>query len=110
MPSSESLLVEPRKLAEYLLSPISPQGRYKAAFFQRFGYTAENIEAFAEALKEHGQTQQVARIIDTQYGRRYNVDGALRTPDGRNPQIRTVWQIEPGSTSPRLITAFPRRS
>ena len=110
MPGSEILVVEPGKLAEYLLSPISPGGRYKAAFFRRFGYTIENIAEFAEALKEHGQTQQVAHIVDTQYGRPYNVDGALRTPDGRNPHVRTVWQVEPGSQSPRLITAFPSRS
>ena len=109
MPHSENLVVETRKLTEYLLSPTSPRGRHKADFFQRFGYTIANMTEFSEALREHGQTQQITRIIDTPHGRRYNVEGPLRSPDGRNPQVRTVWQLEPGSESPRLLSAFRKR-
>ena len=65
MPHPENLVVETRKLTEYLLSPTSPRGRHKADFFQRFGYTIANMTEFAEALREHGQTQQVTRIIDS---------------------------------------------
>ncbi|MDE2938664.1 MAG: hypothetical protein OXR67_07055 [Chloroflexota bacterium] len=109
MPYTENLAVDTRKLVDYLLSPVSSRGRHKAAFFQRFGYTIANMTVFAEALREHGQSQQVTRIVDTPYGRRYYVDGPLQSPDGRNPHVRTVWQLEPGSQSPRLLTAFRRR-
>ena len=109
MPFTESLTVDTRKLVDYLLSSSSPRGRHKAAFFQRFGYTIENIPEFSDALREHGQSQQVTRIVDTPYGRRFYVDGPLRSPDGRNPQVRTVWQLEPDSQRPRLLTAFRRR-
>ena len=43
MPHPENLVVETRKLTEYLLSPTSPRGRHKADFFQRFGYTIANV-------------------------------------------------------------------
>ena len=50
-----------------------------------------------------------ARVVETPYGPRYHVEGAIETPDGRNPRVRTVWQIDLGSNYPRFITAHPRR-
>ena len=44
---------------------------------------------------------------ETAFGPRYHVDGIIETPDGRNPKIKTVWQVDIGSNSPRLITAHP---
>ena len=110
MPNRENLYLETSKLSEYLLSSANASGRHKASFFRRFGYNAENINEFAEALKYHGLTQEVTRVVDTPYGTRYNVEVPIDTPDGRNPRIRTVWQIEPGLPGPRLITAFPIRT
>ena len=110
MPGRDNLQVERAKLADYLLSPTSPRGRHKAAFFRQFGYTAGNLEEFAEALREHGRTQEVARVVDTVHGRRYNVEGPVTTPDGRNPRIRTVWQSDPDKAAPRLISAYPGRT
>lgn len=34
------------------------------------------------------------------------VEAPMRTPDGRNPRIRTVWQLQEGLAW-RLITAVP---
>ena len=109
LPHPENLVVEIGKLADYLLSPTSPRGRHKAAFFRQFGYTIENVAEFAEALREHGRCQQVIRVIDSPYGARYYVEGLLRSPSGRKPRVRTVWQLEPDLPGPRLLTAFPIR-
>jgi hypothetical protein len=46
-------------------------------------------------------------VTETFFGPRYNVDGKIVTPDGRNPTIRTVWQMDHGELAPRLITAYP---
>ena len=48
-------------------------------------------------------------MVETPYGPRYHVDGAIERPDGRNPWVRTVWQIDLGRNYPRLITRRPRR-
>ena len=109
LPHGESARVEPEKIADYLLSTTSPKGRNKAIFFLSFGFSAEHWQGFAEALRLQGVTHEVIKISETVHGSRYHVEGALETPDGRNPLVRTVWQMDVGSDSPRLITAYPRR-
>ena len=86
MPGRENLYLETSKLSEYLLSSANASGRHKAYFFRRFGYSAENINEFAEALRDHGRTQEVTRVVDTPYGTRYNVEGPIDTPMGAIPR------------------------
>ena len=109
LPNAEKTLVEREKITEYLLSTANPSGRSKAFFFLRFGFSADSWDVFAEALKLQGSTHEVVRTVETVHGTRHYVDGIIETPDGRNPRVRTVWQVDPGSDSPRLITAHPRR-
>ena len=52
----------------------------------------------------------MARQWETGFGPRNEVDGELRTPDGRSPRVRTVWQVDKGQIAPRLITAYPLAS
>ncbi len=59
------------------------------------------------AVEVDSGDRSVANVEETGYGRRYSVDGQIRSPDGRNPTIRTVWIIETGLDIPRLITAYP---
>ena len=44
---------------------------------------------------------------ETGFGPRFEVEGELAAPDGRRPRIRTVWQVDAGEISPRLLTAYP---
>ncbi len=48
-------------------------------------------------------------MVDSPYGKRYSVDGAIETPDNRQPRpkVRTVWILETGVETLRLITAHP---
>ncbi len=64
-------------------------------------------ETFAEKLRLHGADHPVNDVTETSFGARYTVDGHIITPDGRNPNIRTVWQMDHGELAPRLITAYP---
>ena len=107
LPNAHRAAVETEKITEYLLSITSPRGRSKARFFLRFGFCLDNWQAFDEALKVHGAAHEVASVVDTVHGLRYRVDGIIETPDGRNPRIRTVWQIDTGADYPRLVTARP---
>jgi len=107
LPHGDSCVVDRRKITEYLLPTTHPDGAAKAAFFLRFGFVSGDWPVLADALREHGQAYEVTNSVASEYGVRYTVDGALRTPDGRNPVIRTVWMTEEGSESPRLITAHP---
>jgi len=107
LPNASKLIVEREKIADYLLNPAHRYGASKARFFTAFGFRIEDWERLAEALREHGQTHEVVRVVETGFGPRYVVEGGLKKPDHRRPRVRTVWQMEEGAVAPRLISAYP---
>jgi Domain of unknown function (DUF6883) len=107
LPNADKLIVEREKIADYLLNAAHRYGAGKARFFLKFGFSIERWEDLAEALRVHGQTQEVKRTRETGFGPRYEVEGKLRAADGRSPRLRTVWQWDSGAVAPRLITAYP---
>ena len=109
LPNADAAQIDRIKITEYLLSTGNPRGRAKANFFIGFGFSADRWEEFAQALRQHATLNQIGFTVGTEYGLRFHIDGTLETPDGRDPQIRTVWQTDIGSSVPRLITAYPLR-
>jgi hypothetical protein len=107
LPNADLAYVDGAKITGYLLSTAHPDGRSKANFFARFGFTVENWPVLANALGAVARSNAVVSISESEYGARYTVDGPLNTPDGRTPTVRTVWIIASGSVAPRLITAHP---
>jgi hypothetical protein len=46
--------------------------------------------------------------VPKRYGTKYVVVGSIRTPNGGDVSIRTVWIIEgEGADAPRFVTAYP---
>lgn len=107
LPNAERVIVEREKIVDYLLNPTHRYGASKSRFFTRFGFRVEEWERMGQALGQHGQTHEVTKTRETGFGPRYEVEGALSCPDGRRPQVRTVWQLDCGKVAPRLITAYP---
>ncbi len=106
LPDAERATVDRTKITDYLLSLSHPDGSSKAAFFTRFGFSAEEWEMLAAALKGVGASNPVTDLVESPHGTRYTVDGLLRSPDGRAPRVRTVWIVN-SENPPRLITAYP---
>ena len=107
LPNAREAYVEREKITGYLLNYAHRYGTHKARFLAEFGFRIESWLVLAKALREHGQTHMVASVKQTKFGSRYEVDGEIETPTGQRPRIRTVWQIDVGQGSPRLITAYP---
>lgn len=107
LPNPDKLIVQRDKIADYLLNPAHRYGASKARFFAEFGFRIENWEQLADALREHGRTHEVMSQQETGFGPRYAVEGELKTPTGRWPRVRTVWQMDTGAIAPRLISAYP---
>ena len=107
LPNVDKLIVEREKIADYLLNPAHRYGASKARFFTHFGFSAENWEQLAAALREHGRTHDITRTRETGFGQRYEVEGELNCPNGRRPRVRSVWQLDEGAVAPRLLTAYP---
>jgi hypothetical protein len=109
LPNHEHAIVSQQKIINYLLSSTHRDGRSKAAFFSRFGFSLNACDVFAAALRRHAAEYDVVEIADTPFGTSYTVEGALAAPDGRAPRVRVVWFVERGATIPRLVTAFPAK-
>jgi hypothetical protein len=109
LPNAERAVIEPQKITAYLLNLKHPDGGSKAAFFLRFGFDASQPAAMMLALLAHARAYKVARLQKSKLGTSYVIEGPLQTPDGREPNVRTVWLIETDETAPRLLTAIPLR-
>ncbi len=107
LPNAHLAVVQREKATDYLLNPAHPYGASKARFFAAFGFRRDAWNVLAEALRAHGQQHEVSNVEETGFGPRYEIDGELHAPDGRKPQVRTVWQLDEGQIAPRLITAYP---
>ncbi len=107
LPHYQEAIVPEGKITGYLLSLSHPDGRSKARFFFRFGFTPEAWEVLAEALRRHAAGHPVAGIEASPFGTRYVIEGIISAPDGREPLIRVVWFVETGEQIPRFVTAYP---
>ncbi len=107
LPNAEKAIIETEKLRGYILSSTHPVGRFKAAFFRRLGYSAENWEAFERSLRDLILTQDTRGVEESQYGNKFVVEGTFAGPSGDTVQIVTVWIILKGENVPIFITAYP---
>jgi hypothetical protein len=62
LPGAEVVLVEERKIVEYLMNPSHPDGAPKARFFRGTGYTAEAWQRLAEDLRRHARENDVTAV------------------------------------------------
>jgi hypothetical protein len=109
VPNRDHAFVEPAKLTEYLLNPKHPVGGDKAAYFFRFGFRTLDWQGMQTSLIDHVQDARVVNVRSTLYGTHYTVEGRLKSPDGGNPRVRTVWSVSPQDQRPRFLTAYPGR-
>lgn len=108
LPHLENAYVPEAKIVKYLLNLEHQHGgREKAVFFMRFGFTLAAWRVLEQALLKHAADYDIASTIQKGDVVNYAIEGALETPDKRQPLVRTVWAIESGSESPRFITAYP---
>ena len=109
LPNAVTGTIPESKVTRYLLSEAHPHGRHKAVFFRRLGFSPEQWEMLAAAIREHAVAHDVARTEESPFGLRYIIEGRLVVPGGRTALIRSVWFIERGEETPRFVTAYPMR-
>lgn len=106
LPFRERAYVAPSKVADYLLSRTHPVGRWKAKVFHAVGFDETNPWELEQALLSVAGLQDVIGVEQSDHGTKYVVDGEVATPSGRRLTLRTVWIIEAGTQTPRLVTAY----
>ncbi len=109
LPNAENAELSRAKVVDYLLSKSHLDGRHKAVFFERFGFSAEDWQALADVLRRHPLEYEVSGKEPSRYGMRYAVDGIITAPDGRQPWLRTVWFVDNKDEKqiPRFVSAYP---
>jgi filamentous hemagglutinin len=107
LPNVDRAIIDERKLTGYLLNRAHRFGGGKAAFFERFGFTAGDWKTLRDALIAHARDNEVGNSDTRRHGQIYEITGPLATPDGRNPTVLVAWMIRHGETEPRLVTAVP---
>ena len=59
------LVVERKKLTEYLLNSAHPHGARKAAFFRSLGYSTRSWRRLSNDLKQHARTNGTSKLVET---------------------------------------------
>jgi hypothetical protein len=107
LPNLELAEVSREKILEYLLNPLHPTGTGKSKFFISLGYSDQQWQHLAEALRNIAQHSPISQTVESVHGWKYIIDGTVDAPNGTSASVRTVWIIDRGAVAPRLVTAYP---
>ena len=108
LPNVNRVQIAKAKVVKYLLSPTHPEGAGKAEFFAAMGFRQEEWRVLADALHRVARDFPVTKSMTSPHGWKYIIEGVLPTPSGQAPIVRTVWIIDAGADTPRLVTAYPK--
>jgi hypothetical protein len=110
LPNAHLAIIEREKITEYLLNDAHPENGGKALFFAGLDFSRTGWLLLANAFLRLARESEVGISMESSHGIKYIVDGALITPFGKCPIVRTVWIVDQRSENPRLVTAYPVRS
>jgi hypothetical protein len=102
--SARDAVIPPDKLRDYLLSVGHPDGRGKAEYLGRLGYSQDAFEQLDADLRLQILSRGAQPGRASRYGQKYEILGSLTGPNGNTAWVRTIWIIITGETAPRLVT------
>ncbi len=107
LPGADNAIVEREKIATYLLNAAHPDNDGKAQFFLGLGFNPDDWQLLAAAFRKAAANHPVSKRMASPHGTKYIIDGRIETPGGKTPLVRTVWIVDAGLETPRLVTAYP---
>jgi hypothetical protein len=107
VPNAHSSIIEEEKIVGYLLNLAHPDGAPKARFFLGLGFQPEDWQVLANELRSLVNRESISATVESDYGQKYIVDGAIEAPAGGRAIVRTVWIRENKESNARLVTAYP---
>jgi Domain of unknown function (DUF6883) len=108
LPGADKADVTREKIADYLLNPAHPDNGGKAGFFTQLGFRRDQWEVLAAALKNLASAGEVATAAESPHGKKYVIVGRIQSPRGKSPLVRSIWIVDKGLDTARLVTAYPR--
>lgn len=107
IPNAEHAVISRAKLFDYLLNVGHRRGGAKARLLVSVGYQREAWQLLEHDLREQHLGEDVAAMSRSDYGVRYEIVAPISTPSGETLSFRSIWQIDAGTDTPRLITMYP---
>ena len=107
LPNADQVVVEQEKIADYLLNAAHPDNGGKAQFYEGLGFHRSEWKALTSALLVLARNAEVAQSSLTPHGEKFVIIGRIESPNGRAGWVRTVWIVDSGSETARLVTAYP---
>lgn len=113
LPNADSAVIDSEKFTAYSMNPAHPANRGKWKAWGRLGYDVTGNRDGTAADVTRQMRRQLpyveARQSDTtEYGERYNASFLITGPNGRCGTLETRWQVDRGTTTPRLVTNWLR--
>lgn len=93
-PYPSAFTISEAKVTGYLLNLDSDDGAAKAALLMRFGFSPDRPLELMDALGRHPSPASWAAAFEAPHGIKHYFEAPLCSPDGRNPFIRSVWQVD----------------
>jgi hypothetical protein len=110
LPNAEKAIVEHSKVVDYLLNPAHPDNGGKAAFFEGLGFQRQEWKTLARSLRALAARTEVTSSKGSSHGRKYIIVGRIESPSGKAAMVRTIWIVDRGLDSARLVTAYPHKT
>ena len=73
LPSAQSVIIDRRKITNYLLCETHEEGGPKARFFISFGWSSDQPEALISALRQHATDHEVDRSYPDLFGQKFEI-------------------------------------
>jgi hypothetical protein len=106
LPEGHLAIIEEQKITQYLSASGHPAGRAKVVFFRRYRFEIAAWQTLHDALLKHALSARVISMNDTEFGRKYILEGRMIAPDSGKLRIRAIWFVAKGERVPRLVTAY----
>jgi len=107
LPNAAFASVAEEKFTKYLLNLAHPEGGSKAKFFMGYGFTLQSWHLLKDAVWVHAQQYDVVSTEIQPFGTNYALDGLIDAPNGAKPNVRTIWCISTGASTPHFVSAYP---
>lgn len=104
--NADRVIIDKRKLLDYLLNPNNDRGMHKARVFRAaLGYTRLNYDDLIKAIRDGIMVGEAVFVREDRYGQHYRVELTIAGPRG-TALVATGWIFDRGSDVARLTTAF----
>ena len=108
MPNYKEAITPKEKFLNYSLDYDNPKAKGKAEAYEKgLGYTQKNAEGLIKQIHNYVSSGNPPdQVTQTQYGTKYKYRIPVTGPNGKTKIVVAVYQIDNGSTTPRLITNY----